>query len=396
MSPKQHTRTAPRRALRLAALALFCVATPGWARAQGTTAYVYDDNGRLHAVVSPTGEAAVYEYDAVGNFTAIRRLKADDLELLSFSPREGVPGDLVTFVGVGFGAGVNAVLFNGTAARVVSVSVPKVVAEVPQGATSGPVTLVTPRGSVTTPSPFTIRGLHVSPAAAKIISGESIPFTATVVLGGNQSVRWSVNGAEGGDAGVGTISPGGLYTAPPLPRSQPSALVFVRAMSEAAPELFGEAEVTVLNPDFIRTARSPAVSVRVVNTPAVSPFSREVSVRLGNAQTVSPRGAAVSLTTAPSVSAISPGQISRGATVTVTLGGANLRGATDIKFVGANGAVDSNVVASGLSFSAAGTSMTATLKVNAGAAPGPHVVVIIAAGGRSQSVDTGTNVVLIQ
>src|SRR5215210_2358081 len=151
MSPHRRIGTALGRALKVVALAFFCVAAPRGARAQGTTAYVYDDNGRLHAVVSPAGEAAVYEYDAAGNFTAVRRLTANDLELLSFSPREGVPGDLVTFVGVGFGAGVNAVLFNGTAARVVGVTLPTVVAEVPQGATSGPVTIVTPRGSVTTP-----------------------------------------------------------------------------------------------------------------------------------------------------------------------------------------------------------------------------------------------------
>ena len=44
-------------------------AQQGW-----TTSYVYDDNGRLHAVISPSGEAVVYEYDAAGNITSIRRL----------------------------------------------------------------------------------------------------------------------------------------------------------------------------------------------------------------------------------------------------------------------------------------------------------------------------------
>lgn len=453
MSPKQHTRTALQRVLRLAALALFCVATPVWVRAQGTTAYVYDDNGRLHAVVSPTGEAAVYEYDAAGNFTAIRRLTADDLELLSFSPREGVPGDLVTFVGVGFGAGVNALLFNGTPARVVSVSVPQVVAEVPQGATSGPVTLVTPRGSVTTPVPFTIRGLHVSPAAAKLISGESLLFTATVVLGGDQSVRWSVNGAEGGDAGVGTISLDGLYTAPSLPQNLPSSLVFVRATSVAAPEVFGEAQVTVLGTEFVLPARAAGVSVRIADardsssslvgrgvtvriaSPAESsaPASGGVSVKIASAsETSTPAGAAVSVriasepdvsapssagvsariadaadltptfaagvstTTAPNISSIAPGQISRGTTINVTIGGANFGGATGIKFIAADGSVDTNVVASNLTVSADGTSLTATLSVGAGATLGQYVLVVTTSGGHSLTADGGGNRIVIQ
>jgi len=84
--------------------------------AQQTSRYVYDDDGRLKAVIAPSGAAAVYEYDATGNFTAIRRLNADDLEVLAFSPRSGVVGTQVVFYGVGFGAGVSSVTFGGGAA----------------------------------------------------------------------------------------------------------------------------------------------------------------------------------------------------------------------------------------------------------------------------------------
>ena len=60
------------------------------AQQQGsTTRYVYDENGRLHAVISPMGEAVVYEYDAAGNITSIQRLAADALALFGFSPHEG-------------------------------------------------------------------------------------------------------------------------------------------------------------------------------------------------------------------------------------------------------------------------------------------------------------------
>ena len=140
----------------------------------GTTTYVYDANGRLHAVIAPTGDAVVYDYDAAGNITAIRRLAANALAILSFSPHEGVPGDQVTFIGVGFGGGVTNVSFNGASATVVSVTSTRVVATVPVGATTGLVTITTPTGSATTDTPFTIAGIRITPAAAAVKFGESV------------------------------------------------------------------------------------------------------------------------------------------------------------------------------------------------------------------------------
>jgi YD repeat-containing protein len=242
-------------------MAIACVALPSVAIAQGTTQYVYDDNGRLHAVISPAGEATVWEYDAAGNFTAIRRLTANDLELLSFSPHEGVPGDLVTFTGVGFGAGVSAVSFNGTLSNNVQVTAPFVVAEVPVGATTGPITLTTPRGPVTTSIPFVIRGVRVNPNSATVVSRSTVQFTATVVLTGDQSVTWSVNGITGGNTALGTISDTGLYAAPDLSFNQRSALFSIRATSVATPTVFGEARVTVNSLQFVGYMASATFSV---------------------------------------------------------------------------------------------------------------------------------------
>jgi YD repeat-containing protein len=314
-------------------MGVVCIVSPSVVRAQGTTRYVYDDNGRLHAVISPSGEASVWEYDAAGNFTAIRRLTADDLELLSFSPHEGVPGDLVTFTGVGFNAGVSAVSFNGTLSTNVQITPPIVVAEVPQGATTGLITLTTPHGSVTTPVPFTIGGIRVTPASVSLLSRNTVQFSATVMLSGDQSVTWSVNGTEGGNAAFGTISNTGFYTAPTLSLGQLSARVFVRATSVATPGAFGEAQVTVLNSEFVRLAQSSGVSVRIGNTTTTAPISAVVSVRIGNTTTTAPISAgvsvrignttssaptslAVSVTTAPNIASVAPTQISRGTTVT--------------------------------------------------------------------------------
>ncbi|HEX9005571.1 MAG TPA: DUF6399 domain-containing protein [Blastocatellia bacterium] len=80
------------------------------------TRYVYDNNWRVRAVLAPTGEAAVYDYDPAGNVTAIRRLRVNACEALEFNPQQGTSGALVTIYGVGFGGQVSGVSFNGVAA----------------------------------------------------------------------------------------------------------------------------------------------------------------------------------------------------------------------------------------------------------------------------------------
>lgn len=132
--------------------------------AQGTTRYVYDDNGRLRAVIAPSGEANVYEYDPAGNLKAIRRNTANQLEILDFFPREGPPGTLVTILGTGFGAGVSRVAFNGTAAQTVTTTAPQLTAVVPNGASSGPITITTASGGTATSAmPFVVIGIGLQP-----------------------------------------------------------------------------------------------------------------------------------------------------------------------------------------------------------------------------------------
>jgi YD repeat-containing protein len=368
--------------------------------AQGTTKYVYDDNGRLRAVISPAGEATVWEYDAAGNFTAIRRLTANDLELLAFSPHEGVPGDLVTFTGVGFGGGVSAVSFNGTLSNNVQLTTPFVVAEVPVGATTGPITLTTPRGFVTTPIPFTIRGVRVTPASARVVSGEAVQFTASVVIGGDQGVRWSVNGVEGGNVATGTISTTGLYIAPGLSTGLPSQVFFIRATSVTASQVFGESQVTVRNPLFIRPAISSGVLVQLLESPQLPrqpAISSGVLVQLDSSSQlpILPAiSAGVTATKGPSISTITPNIISAGATVTVSITGINLSGATALRCINTNG-VDTSITASNITVSADGASFTATVTVGSNAAAGARVVVITATAGGSQSANVGTNTIQI-
>jgi YD repeat-containing protein len=430
----------------------------------GTTTYVYDDNGRLHAVISPSGEAVVYEYDAAGNITAIRRLAADSLAILSFSPHEGLPGDQVLFTGTGFGGGVTNVSFNGAAATIVSVAPSRVVATVPAAATTGLVTITTPTGSVSTATPFSVAGLRITPASAAIRFGENVQFTAEVLPATlDQSVQWSVEGITGGNTNVGTISAAGVYTAP---NTRFSSLT-IRATSVADGARFAEAHVRVNDPNDIQSVFAPSVSVSRgdnVGTAALAPqvtvqygvsgnsqsalakpiavqygssgdsqtalakslavqygdaansgaaLSRSVSVQRGiSEQTTaltSPVSVqfenspwqyfplnAVSATPGPYIQSLSPGNITRGTTVTLTVNGVGLSGTTALRFINASGTPDTSIIVSNIVVSGDGSSLTATVTVPAGAALGSRTVFISTPNGDSITVNLGVNIISVQ
>jgi YD repeat-containing protein len=91
----------------------------------GPITYVYDELGRLTAVVDAAGDTATYTYDAVGNIRSIGRHNSSAVAILEFTPDRGAAGSTVTLRGTGFSstAGENQVAFNGVAA-VVSVASP--------------------------------------------------------------------------------------------------------------------------------------------------------------------------------------------------------------------------------------------------------------------------------
>lgn len=379
--------------LAAAAVAL-CVSTSTLARQGGATRYVYDDNGRLYALVSPAGEAAVYEYDDAGNIKAVRRLAATALVLLDFSPRAGVPGDLVTLVGVGFGAGVTVVSFNGAPARVVEAMQSALVVEVPQGATTGPINVTTAAASAVTPRPFEVRGVRLSPPAPRVLFGESVRFNASVVTDGDPALTWSVNDLAGGDGASGTVSPGGLYTAPGV-----AGTFIVRATLASDTDFYAEALVTVRDPAEVGEPRASALSVRRGPANGARLVGNAVSVRHGNAAGISnarsaltsvsyggPEGPAtgagsVSATKGPYVESVAPAAAGRGSTVTLTLTGANLSGASAIRFINPSGAPATGLTVTNIGVNAEGTVLTATLSVSGTAATGQYVVLVITPAG---------------
>jgi hypothetical protein len=76
-----------------------------------------------------------------------------------FSPSSGAPGARVTLTGTNF-AGATSVLFNGTSGSFTTADDNnldlRITAFVPLDATSGPITIITPHGNVTSSASFTV------------------------------------------------------------------------------------------------------------------------------------------------------------------------------------------------------------------------------------------------
>lgn len=112
------------------------------------------------------------------------------------------------------------------------------------GALSSEVLMLAVAG-VTPPPPPAV-AVMVSPLSASLLTGAAQAFAATVTGSTNTAVTWSVNGVNGGNATVGTISSAGLYTAPATVPSP--ATVTVRATSVASSSASASASVTVSAP----------------------------------------------------------------------------------------------------------------------------------------------------
>ncbi|HEX9627796.1 MAG TPA: IPT/TIG domain-containing protein, partial [Acidiferrobacterales bacterium] len=127
---------------------------PAWA----DVSYTYDDLGRIKTVRSASGEVAEYVYDAVGNILQIRRVGAGQLAVTGFTPTSGPVGTSVTLNGSGFSATAanNAVKFNGVAATVTYATANRLVATVPAGATTGPVSVTVGTSTATSIDAFAV------------------------------------------------------------------------------------------------------------------------------------------------------------------------------------------------------------------------------------------------
>jgi uncharacterized protein (DUF1800 family) len=102
----------------------------------------------------------------------------------------------------------------------------------------------------------------VSPSAASVVAAATQQFSAIVSGTSNTAVTWSVNGALGGNATLGTVSAAGLYTAPnavPNP-----ATISVSASSVANPSSLSSATVTVQSRPVTVTVAPAKASVVIL------------------------------------------------------------------------------------------------------------------------------------
>jgi YD repeat-containing protein len=145
--------------------------------ARADVRYVYDELGRLIAVIDTGGDTATYTYDAVGNILSIGRYASTTVNVISFVPAAGPVGTTVTISGTGFSTTPpsNTVTFNGTSATVSSATTTQLVVTVPSGATTGLISVTAPAGSDSSASSFSV----AAPPAPTITS-----FTPTIGVAG--------------------------------------------------------------------------------------------------------------------------------------------------------------------------------------------------------------------
>jgi hypothetical protein len=101
-----------------------------------------------------------------------------------------------------------------------------------------------------------VTGMKIEPRHVTLAPGESKQFTATVAGNGafSSALTWSVNGVDGGNDALGTISSSGLYVTPyPTP-----AAVILKATSTADPTQSASATITFAAPPV---ATGPALQV---------------------------------------------------------------------------------------------------------------------------------------
>jgi len=99
----------------------------------------------------------------------------------------------------------------------------------------------------------------VFPSATSVVIGQTVPFNATVTGTTNSTVNWEVAGVAGGNSTVGTITTGGLYTAPAAVPN-PSTVV-VTAVSQADTTKMGTGRVQVFQSNQNQSAQSLPVKL---------------------------------------------------------------------------------------------------------------------------------------
>jgi len=143
----------------------------------------FDASGRLIAVVDPAQGSAQYNYDATGNILSIVRQPVTTLVVVQFTPVNGPSGVIVTISGTGFGTKTNTIVsFNGVSATPTTVTATQITVAVPGTATTGPIKVTAPSGTVTTSAVFTI-GTRAAPTVTSFSPASALSGAAVTIAG---------------------------------------------------------------------------------------------------------------------------------------------------------------------------------------------------------------------
>lgn len=191
------------RALAVIGILVLALSTPSRA---GDISYVYDNLGRLLAVIDPASDTAVYQYDAVGNLTGITRQVSSTLAIFQFTPSSGPVGTSVTIYGTGFSAtpASNTVKFNGTTATVATASTTVLTTTVPAGATNGTISVTVAGVTATSSGSFTV-GTGSAPTLSSF-SPAVAGYGTTVTLTGTNYDTTLINDRVTFTAAIGAVA----------------------------------------------------------------------------------------------------------------------------------------------------------------------------------------------
>jgi YD repeat-containing protein len=236
-------------------LAFVCASQPSADQAQ----YFYDELGRLVGVVDGQNNAAVYNYDAVGNLLSIQRFNTSGAGVGIFlvTPGSSLVNKPVEIRGFGFTSppSSNQVAFNGTTASVVSGTDSALIVTVPAAATTGTITVTNSNGNATSPSIFTV----LVPPIISGVDPPQVPKGGTrrvYIEGFNLQAASSVQFVQAGL--TATIQPGGTASIIPINL----------AITAAVPD--GSYPFSVTTPGG--TAQSGSVTISVTNAvPSFAP-----------------------------------------------------------------------------------------------------------------------------
>ncbi len=143
-------------------------------------AFTFVTSAKVTAVV-PTGATTgrITLSTPAGTATSPTNFTVSGPKITGVNPDSGNIGDTVRINGTNF-TGVNSVKFNGTPATFTFVNSGQVMAVVPNGATTGPITLTTPAGTATSPTVFTVLVAH-SRTVSLSLAGRPLRATGQVL-----------------------------------------------------------------------------------------------------------------------------------------------------------------------------------------------------------------------